>query len=89
MKKSQENRIEKDSSRIRRMFAEISPRYDLLNHLLSGCTDLAWRRKTVRELELQPGSRVLDICTGTADLALQIAADVCIYTNSNIEVLEP
>ncbi len=66
----------KDPERIRRMFAEISPRYDLLNHLLSLNLDTAWRRRTVRALALAPGARVLDICTGTGDLALEIEAAI-------------
>jgi len=56
------------------MFAEISPRYDLLNHVLSLNLDRAWRRRAVTELKLRPGAQVLDICTGTADLALELAA---------------
>ena len=66
----------KDRARIRRLFAEISPRYDLLNHLLSANRDRSWRRRVVAELSLPPGGRVLDICTGTGDLALEIAARV-------------
>lgn len=65
---------EKAASNIRRMFAEISPRYDLLNHLLSLNLDRSWRRRAVTELKLRPGAQVLDICTGTADLALECAA---------------
>jgi demethylmenaquinone methyltransferase/2-methoxy-6-polyprenyl-1,4-benzoquinol methylase len=68
--------VEKDAGRIRGMFAAISPRYDLLNHLLSLNVDRSWRRRTVRELRLTPGSLCLDVCTGTADLALELAAGV-------------
>ena len=63
----------KDGDRIRRMFAEISSRYDLLNHLLSLNVDRAWRRKAVRALDPKPTERFLDLCTGTADLSLAIA----------------
>ncbi|MFW5925348.1 MAG: bifunctional demethylmenaquinone methyltransferase/2-methoxy-6-polyprenyl-1,4-benzoquinol methylase UbiE [Myxococcota bacterium] len=56
------------------MFDAIAPRYDLLNRLLSLGIDRGWRRKTVEALALQPGARVLDVASGTADLALQIAA---------------
>jgi demethylmenaquinone methyltransferase/2-methoxy-6-polyprenyl-1,4-benzoquinol methylase len=52
------------------MFASISHRYDLLNHLLSGYVDRWWRRRTVRAL-LPFGHRVLDLCAGTADLAIE------------------
>ena len=55
------------------MFDGIAPRYDLLNRLMSFGLDRGWRRKTVRALALQPGARVLDLATGTADVAMAIA----------------
>lgn len=55
------------------MFAEISPRYDFLNHVLSLNVDRLWRRRLVAKLALAPDARVLDVCTGTADLAIEIA----------------
>lgn len=61
---------DKDPARIARMFDAISPRYDLLNHLLSAGLDYRWRARAIRSLQLQPGDRVLDVCTGTADLAI-------------------
>src|SRR5262245_50884055 len=68
--------LSKDRRRIRRMFAGIAHRYDLLNHLLSANTDRAWRRQTVRLLLPRRGERILDLCTGTADLALSIAGAI-------------
>ena len=53
------------------MFGEIAGRYDLLNHVLSLGIDRSWRRKTVRLVPPQPdGGPILDVCTGTGDLAL-------------------
>lgn len=55
------------------MFDAIARRYDLLNRLMSMGVDQRWRRKTVAALEAPEGGRVLDLATGTADLAIAIA----------------
>lgn len=55
---------------VHRLFTTIAPRYDGFNRLASLGLDQGWRRRTVRESALQPGMRVLDVCTGTGDLAL-------------------
>jgi len=52
------------------MFDAIARRYDTLNHLLSAGLDRRWRRHAIRELALTGRERVLDLCTGTADLAM-------------------
>jgi demethylmenaquinone methyltransferase/2-methoxy-6-polyprenyl-1,4-benzoquinol methylase len=64
------------SKKVREMFTEIAPRYDLLNHLLSLQLDRLWRKRAARRLRpiLQHRSAlVLDLCCGTGDLALALA----------------
>ncbi len=60
---------------VRRLFSEIAPRYDLLNHVLSLNVDKGWRRKAVDLLQWgrAPRGRYLDACAGTFDLALELA----------------
>jgi demethylmenaquinone methyltransferase/2-methoxy-6-polyprenyl-1,4-benzoquinol methylase len=62
--------VDKNPSRIAGMFDTIAPRYDLLNHVLSVGLDRRWRDQAVDALALGPNARVLDLCTGTADLAI-------------------
>lgn len=65
-----------EAAAVERMFAAIAPRYDLLNRLLSAGLDRRWRRLAVREAGLGPGARALDVCSGTGDVALEIARQV-------------
>lgn len=67
--------VDRGSRQIRRMFASVAHRYDLLNHVLSGSIDRWWRRVTRRHLleRLPADPLVLDLCTGTGDLALELA----------------
>ena len=53
------------------MFDAIAPRYDLLNHLLSAGIDKRWRAKAIQSLRLTGREMVVDVCTGTADVALE------------------
>src|SRR3954454_11984205 len=62
--------LDKRETRIRRMFGEIAPRYDLLNHLLSLNVDRYWRWRTTRLVPIAGDAPILDLCTGTGDLAL-------------------
>jgi demethylmenaquinone methyltransferase/2-methoxy-6-polyprenyl-1,4-benzoquinol methylase len=54
---------------VRSMFDQIARFYDLLNTVLSGGRDAAWRRAAARATQLQPGGSALDVCTGTGKLA--------------------
>jgi demethylmenaquinone methyltransferase/2-methoxy-6-polyprenyl-1,4-benzoquinol methylase len=65
--------LDKREATIRRMFNNIAPSYDLLNHLLSCNVDHYWRRRTTKLVPPRVDSAVapiLDLCTGTGDLAL-------------------
>ncbi len=64
--------LDKKEARIRRMFGQIAPWYDFLNHLLSLNIDKRWRDRTARLVPPGPASAgpMLDLCTGTGDLAL-------------------
>src|SRR5919199_2329053 len=62
--------LDKRETRIRRMFNSIAPRYDLLNHLLSLNIDRYWRWRTTRLVPPVGTAQILDLCTGTGDLAL-------------------
>jgi demethylmenaquinone methyltransferase/2-methoxy-6-polyprenyl-1,4-benzoquinol methylase len=70
------------------MFGEIAPKYDLMNHVLSLNVDRYWRWRTCRLVQPVPGEPILDLCTGTGDLAFAfhrftkgqapiVAADFC------------
>jgi demethylmenaquinone methyltransferase/2-methoxy-6-polyprenyl-1,4-benzoquinol methylase len=65
--------VDKTPARIATMFDAIAPRYDLLNHVLSAGLDRRWRTRAIAELQLGRGASVLDLCTGTGDLAVEAA----------------
>jgi demethylmenaquinone methyltransferase/2-methoxy-6-polyprenyl-1,4-benzoquinol methylase len=65
--------VDKSGARVQGMFAEIAPRYDLVNRMLSGGIDVWWRHVTVNRAPPPPSGAVLDVCTGTGDLALAYA----------------
>ena len=60
---------------VKRIFSEIAPRYDLLNHVLSLNIDRRWRRKAIATLgvERDQSGRYLDLCAGTMDVAAEIS----------------
>src|SRR5947209_9502068 len=62
--------VDKREVRIRQMFNNIAPSYDLLNHLLSLNIDHYWRWRTTRLAPPAGEAPILDLCTGTGDLAL-------------------
>ncbi|MGH9866509.1 MAG: bifunctional demethylmenaquinone methyltransferase/2-methoxy-6-polyprenyl-1,4-benzoquinol methylase UbiE, partial [Candidatus Acidiferrales bacterium] len=75
--------------RVRDMFSNIAPRYDFLNHFLSGSFDKLWRRRTATRFAHvlhRPGVRVLDLCCGTGDLLFALKREAANFRN---EVLEP
>jgi demethylmenaquinone methyltransferase/2-methoxy-6-polyprenyl-1,4-benzoquinol methylase len=80
--------VDKSDNRVRQMFAGIAPKYDRMNHLLSLNVDRYWRWRTVRTVKPVADQPILDICTGTGDLAFAfykatrgrapiVAADFC------------
>lgn len=58
---------------VRSMFNSIAPRYDFLNHFLSLGTDYCWRKKTIRLIGKRHPEKILDVATGTGDLAIAAA----------------
>jgi demethylmenaquinone methyltransferase/2-methoxy-6-polyprenyl-1,4-benzoquinol methylase len=62
--------LSKDARQIAGMFDAIAPRYDLLNQWLSAGFDRRWRRRAIRSLKFTGRETLLDLCTGTADVAL-------------------
>jgi demethylmenaquinone methyltransferase/2-methoxy-6-polyprenyl-1,4-benzoquinol methylase len=65
--------LDKAPSRIAGMFDSIAARYDLLNLVLSAGRDRYWRRRAIQSLALTGTERLLDVCTGTADVAVGAA----------------
>ncbi len=66
-------RLSEKGENIQQMFGSIAPRYDFLNRMLSLGIDRRWRKKAVRLLKYREGARILDVATGTGDVALEIA----------------
>lgn len=75
-----------DSKRryVRRLFATIAPRYDLITRLLSFGLDQRWKRRLISLAEIGPGGRLLDLACGTGDLALMAADRGAVVTGLDI-----
>ena len=80
--------VDKSGDKVKRMFGEIAPKYDLMNHVLSLNVDRYWRWRTCRLVRPSGEQPILDLCTGTGDLAFAfhrytagsapiVAADFC------------
>ena len=74
--------VDKSAPRVRRMFGQIAGRYDRLNHLLSLSLDRYWRWQATRRAPARGKLPILDLCTGTGDLALayrrRVSAEVTV-----------
>ena len=64
---------ERRASDVDRMFSSIAPRYDLLNHILSFGLDKGWRRRVASETRKIDCQKILDVCTGTGDMAIELS----------------
>ncbi|HCB45667.1 MAG TPA: bifunctional demethylmenaquinone methyltransferase/2-methoxy-6-polyprenyl-1,4-benzoquinol methylase, partial [Algoriphagus sp.] len=61
-------------AQVAEMFNNISPKYDLLNHVLSLGIDIIWRKKAIKMLKKDQPKLILDIATGTGDFAIEALA---------------
>ena len=68
--------LDKSPEQISRMFNRIAPTYDRLNDWMTLGLHRTWKRKACEALQLKPGDSVLDVCTGTGDLAATLAQQV-------------
>jgi demethylmenaquinone methyltransferase/2-methoxy-6-polyprenyl-1,4-benzoquinol methylase len=64
---------ERRASEVDRMFSSIAFRYDLLNHILSFGLDKGWRRRVASETRKIDCQKILDVCTGTGDMAIELS----------------
>ncbi|MEW6418182.1 MAG: bifunctional demethylmenaquinone methyltransferase/2-methoxy-6-polyprenyl-1,4-benzoquinol methylase UbiE [Nitrospirota bacterium] len=63
----------RDAKKVEQMFSGIAPRYDLLNHVLSFGFDFRWRKRVAKETGNIECHRILDVCTGTGDMAIELS----------------
>jgi len=76
------NHREREAREVERMFSGIASRYDLLNHLLSFGMDFGWRRRVAQETAVHPCGKLLDVCTGTGDTAIEL----CKFWKGNVHI---
>src|SRR5262245_59823666 len=77
MQAQSDNRRVTKAAQVQSMFAEIAPRYDFLNHVLSLNVDKRWRRFLTRKVADRlngPAARALDLCCGTGDLSIELGS---------------
>jgi len=74
MKRASADRTTYDQAYVRSLFDRIAPRYDFLNHFLSSGFDVLWRKRAIRTLRDHHPRQILDVATGTADLAIEAAS---------------
>ena len=67
------NTAKSKKDEVREMFDNIAPTYDRLNHILSFSIDKIWRRRVVRKVRKMKPQRIMDLATGTGDLAIKMA----------------
>ena len=86
-----QNSVEMAEQRVavERMFSAIAPRYDFLNRLLSAGRDRVWRREAIRATRLPTDGQLLDVCTGTADMALETARQFPTATIAGVDFSGP
>ncbi len=77
-----------DQKVVTEMFDDISSHYDFLNHLLSFQIDKIWRRKTSRIVASHQPTAILDVATGTADLAIRMAKDIPVASIVGVDLSE-
>ncbi len=75
----------RDAGKVEQMFSAIAARYDLLNHVLSFGLDFGWRKRVARETGNDECKEILDVCTGTGDMALELCR---FWKNARIEGID-
>lgn len=76
MSKGMSSNIKPQTEEVKQMFDDIAPTYDRLNHILSLSIDKIWRRRVVRAVRRLGAKQILDIATGTGDLAIAMARKI-------------